>query len=163
MDHRKHHNWKSWLDEQVERLIGDGATDHLPGAGRPLDLEEDSNIPPEERLARRIMKDNDLPPAWVLLKQELDGERAALLHRLENYARDYGARLAEARRRNSLILEREADERWQRAGHKLRQDMETYNRKLLTYNVSAPPPFNQAIPLNVAEEMRGAARFYQPG
>lgn len=155
-------NWTSWLDKQAEKLIGDGNTAHLPGAGKPIDLSDDAWTPAEDRIAQKLMKDNDVLPAWMTLGQELDVERAALLERLEQYARAYGIRLKEARQKHSAILEREADDRWYHACKKIRADIDIYNSKLLTYNVSVPRPFSQKVPLNAAEEISKVEHFFRP-
>jgi hypothetical protein len=57
------------LEYLAERKIADaverGELDDLPGAGRPLDLEEDALIPEELRMAWRILRnsgfDSDFP------------------------------------------------------------------------------------------------------
>ena len=63
-------------DKPVEEKITDamerGEFDNLPGAGKPLRLEHDRLVPPEYRLAYRIMRDNDVLPDWVILQREID-------------------------------------------------------------------------------------------
>ncbi|MCO6411867.1 MAG: DUF1992 domain-containing protein, partial [Thiogranum sp.] len=42
-----------------------GVFDNLPGKGKPLNLNEDPNEPPEMRMATKILKNNELPPPWL--------------------------------------------------------------------------------------------------
>ncbi len=43
-------------DQKIEEAIKRGDFDNLPGKGRPINLDEDPNIPPELRVAYRILK-----------------------------------------------------------------------------------------------------------
>jgi hypothetical protein len=68
------------LDFLAERRIAEavsrGEFDHLPGAGRPLDLEEDPLVPEEMRVAYRILKNAGYVPEEVRTPAE---RRMALL------------------------------------------------------------------------------------
>lgn len=62
------------LDALVEQRIGEaiarGEFDHLPGAGRPLDLDDDLQVPEELRIANRILKNAGcVPPEAAQLAQ----------------------------------------------------------------------------------------------
>ena len=64
------------MDDLVDRHIKDamerGDFDNLPGFGKPLRLESDRMVPPEFRLAYRIMRDNDVQPEWIVLQKEIN-------------------------------------------------------------------------------------------
>lgn len=50
-------------EERIRKAQKDGQFDNLEGAGRPLELEDDSMIPPDLRMAYKILKNADcLPP-----------------------------------------------------------------------------------------------------
>ncbi|MDD4732183.1 MAG: DUF1992 domain-containing protein [Desulfovibrio sp.] len=50
-------------DEAIRKAQQEGGFDNLEGAGRPLRLEDDSMIPPDLRMAYKILKNADcLPP-----------------------------------------------------------------------------------------------------
>lgn len=58
-------------EERIARALAAGEFDALPGSGRPLDLGDDLLVPPEVRMANRILKNAGcLPP-------ELEAARAA--------------------------------------------------------------------------------------
>lgn len=64
-----------------------GAFDNLPGAGRPLDLDDDRLVPEDIRMAYRILKNAGFVPAEVDARRE-----AADLRKLIGAATDEPAR-----------------------------------------------------------------------
>jgi hypothetical protein len=157
MDQMK--RWESFIDEQVKRVIGDGDTHHLAGAGQPLNLDpNDPNVSDELRIAYKMMKDNEVAPEWVMTGQELTADKELILKRLNAYAKSYRGRMADAERAASFILMREADERWHQACERIRKDVEHYNKKLMNFNISAPREIKQRIPLDVEALIRNALK-----
>ncbi|MBW1682937.1 MAG: DUF1992 domain-containing protein [Deltaproteobacteria bacterium] len=59
----------------VERKIHEaqekGFFENLPGKGRPLELEDDSHIPEDLRLAYKVLKNADCLPPELELKKEI--------------------------------------------------------------------------------------------
>jgi hypothetical protein len=57
------------LDFLAERRIAEavsrGELDELPGAGRPLDLDDDRLVPEDQRVANRILKNAGVAPPEV--------------------------------------------------------------------------------------------------
>lgn len=149
-------DWQSWLDKQMQEAIGDGDMSNHAGAGKPLNLGNDDLTPADMRLAHKIMKDNGILPTWMQTGKELEDECESILTRIKQYARDYRGRVGDARRANSIIMENEADKRWQAACKRIREDVEAYNRKLLNYNITVPPQIGQRIPLNADAEIKKA-------
>lgn len=64
-----------------------GQLSDLPGAGTPLDLDEDPLIPEDLRMAYRILKNGGFVPPEVSALREV-GELEALVRREEGPARD---------------------------------------------------------------------------
>ena len=64
------------LDFLAEKVIAEaiarGELDDLPGAGRPLELDDDALIPEELRLAYRILKNAGYVPAEVETLKEIE-------------------------------------------------------------------------------------------
>ena len=51
------------VERRLEEAAANGELSNLPGEGRPLDLEDDALVPPELRVAYRILKNAGfLPP-----------------------------------------------------------------------------------------------------
>ena len=54
---------QSIAEQRIAEAQEQGAFDNLPGAGRPLQLEDDSHIPPELRMAYKVLRNAGcLPP-----------------------------------------------------------------------------------------------------
>ncbi len=58
-------------ERKIAEAMERGEFDHLPGKGRPLRLDDDELGGPAERLARKILKNADIPPLEVSLRREL--------------------------------------------------------------------------------------------
>lgn len=52
-------------EKKIAEAIERGELDDLPGAGRPLDLDDDALVPEDLRLAYRILKNAGYVPAEV--------------------------------------------------------------------------------------------------
>lgn len=148
--------WETLVDERIRALIGDGDMSGHPGAGRPLLLASDEHIPEDQRLVYKIMKDNDAVPAWVSLGFALRDRHDKIHRRLEQYAQDYLRRKQEAMQLGSFIRDRHADDRWQEALKRIREEISRYNGELLDYNLQVPPQIGQMVPLNPAELTQNA-------
>ena len=68
------------VDALIRAAITRGEFDNLPGHGKPLELDEDRDIPPEDRMTYRILKNSGfVPPEVQEMKaiQTLEGELEA--------------------------------------------------------------------------------------
>ena len=121
-------NWGSHVDQMIREAQRRGDFDNLPGAGKPLDLE-DNVFAGEMAAAFRIAKNANAAPLWVQLDKEIGEEKAALEAFLVKTAR-YLAEMkgtAELRER----------ERVRARGIYLKRVGEM-NKKILEYNVIRP-------------------------
>jgi hypothetical protein len=63
-------------ERRIEEAIARGELDELPGAGRPLELDDDRLVPEELRLAYRILKNAGyVPPEVEDLREIAELER----------------------------------------------------------------------------------------
>lgn len=76
-------HWESEIDRRIREHFAEIDVNKLPGAGKPLKLDDNPYEPPEMRLANKLLKDNDLPPAWILESRALDEERSAVLAQID--------------------------------------------------------------------------------
>ncbi len=81
--------------EAMER----GEFDRLPGAGQPLTLEDDSMVPPELRIAYKILKNAGCIPPELELRKEI-----LTLRDLIRTVEDEGERKAGVRELNRKLL-----------------------------------------------------------
>ncbi|WP_018864442.1 DUF1992 domain-containing protein [Thioalkalivibrio sp. ARh3] len=83
-------------EAQVEAKLAEAARrgefDDLPGAGRPLELDDDRDVPEELRMAFRVMKNAGYVPEAVRLRGEIASAEALLQAADDAAARDRAAR-----------------------------------------------------------------------
>jgi len=76
-------------EQRIAEAIANGDLDDLPGSGKPLELDDDSLLPEELRLAYRILKNAGfVPPEIESLKGSM-AERKLVLLRARIEARYY--------------------------------------------------------------------------
>jgi hypothetical protein len=86
-------------ENRILQAMQAGEFDNLTGKGQPLNLEEDSHIPPELRMAYKILKNADcLPPELELRKEVVQ------LQDLVAALPDEAEKLKQMRRLNFLML-----------------------------------------------------------
>ena len=86
-------------ENRILEAIEAGEFDNLQGKGRPLDLSDDSHIPPELRMAYKILRNADcLPPELELRKEVVQ------LQDLVAALPDEAEKLKQMRRLNFLIM-----------------------------------------------------------
>ena len=132
------HNYQSVIDQIFAKAEADGLMDNLPGQGKPLDLDDDTLVPEEDRLGLRMLKSSGFAPPWIEARREIDEERAKLAAWLTD-----------------------AKSRWPYLGTPARTAMHVaYRRKLddlqrliLNYNLTAPPGVAHVEGLRMAEEL----------
>jgi len=84
-------------EERERRAVEAGELDRLPGAGRPLRLDDDGGVPQEMRAAYRVLRNAGLVPEQVYVRRDID----ALLASFAGLAP--GDQRAEAARRLGLL------------------------------------------------------------
>ncbi|WP_018173925.1 MULTISPECIES: DUF1992 domain-containing protein [unclassified Thioalkalivibrio] len=91
-------------ETQVEAKLAEAARrgefDDLPGVGRPLELDDDRDVPQELRLAFRVMKNAGYVPEAVRLRGDIASAEALL------QAADDAATRDRAARRLRMLLDR---------------------------------------------------------
>jgi len=86
-------------ENRILQAMEAGEFDNLTGKGQPLNLEEDSHIPPELRMAYKILKNADcLPPELELRKEVVQ------LQDLVAAMPDEAEKLKQMRRLNFLMM-----------------------------------------------------------
>jgi hypothetical protein len=96
----------SIVEQRIAQAFAEGAFENLPGAGKPLDLDDDRMVPEELRVAYRILKNAGFIPPEVEQRREL-ADLAALLR----HATDDAARRRAAARLALLAAKLEAESR----------------------------------------------------
>lgn len=58
-------------EQRIQEAMERGEFDNLPGAGKPLTLEDDSHLPADLRIAYKILKNADCLPPELELRKEI--------------------------------------------------------------------------------------------
>jgi hypothetical protein len=98
-------------EEKIQAAMQTGQFNGLAGTGQPLDLRENPFEAAHERLANQVLKNADILPAWL-------EDRRAIEADLEKLRQAY----------SSSNLDR----------FQFHLQIETLNRRILAYNLSAP-------------------------
>jgi len=67
-------------EARIQEALRAGELSNLPGAGKPLQLDDDSMIPRELRAAYRILKNSGFLPPEIQLRKEIHEAEQLLLH-----------------------------------------------------------------------------------
>lgn len=70
-------------EQRIEEAIKQGSFENLPGSGRPLQLENTDHIPPELRMAYKILKNAGCLPPELAERKEIN-ELADLLDQCQD-------------------------------------------------------------------------------
>ncbi len=132
-------NFESLVDQQIRAAEAAGQFRDLPGAGKPLDLGDDKDIPEELRAGFRILKNAGVAPAWIELQKRVREEQEALERWLERCNR----RWPNLGPTDRAALRAEHDEK-----------IGDLNKLITVYNLTAPPVAGQ-LPLLVLAQERG--------
>lgn len=124
------------IDEILRTAMQDGAFDDLPGAGRPLRLDDNPHEHPDWRLANHVLKNSGFLPQWLETRKEIEQEIEVARADLLRPRRTGGA----------------AGDR-QRAAEAFRQRVIEINRKIRTYNLQAPSVSLHLPPLDAQREI----------
>jgi len=124
--------WARIVDHLLGEAIGDGDISDLPGAGKPLALNEDSHTPPDQRAAFKIMQDNEVAPGWVTLAKSVEQSEAEIRAEVESRAKD--AALAAGRSASAG----QANRKRSRYVNQLEERIERHNRDVILHNLKAP-------------------------
>ena len=85
-------------EQAIEKAMQEGVFDNLPGMGKPLLLEDDSNVPPDCRMAYKILRNSGHVPPEVAEMKEYDSLVEAL-----STCRDEQERYRQIRKLNFLV------------------------------------------------------------
>ena len=130
--------WEMVVDQLVQEVIGNGDVSHLPGAGKPLHLDDDSLTPAELRAAHKILGDHNVMPDWISSRKLLDQAERNLQKQILGRAARYIAGKRTTHPPGQAKLESLLEEDWKRSRDKFLEQIERYNRDVLNQNLKVP-------------------------
>jgi len=152
-------DWATIIDEQIKQAIREGQFDNLPGAGKPLKLDDDPNTPPDMRLAHQILRANDLVPNWIQEGRVLDEKRARLVSELNRAFQLYRQAVNEAVGSDTPELRRQrAEIYWSGAQKQFREAANSLNRQITGFNLKLPKGIAHLAVIDVRREIEQVAR-----
>lgn len=137
--------YQDYIEEIIQEAIERGEFDNLAGAGKPLNLDQEDNpFAGDKAAGYRVLKQSGYAPPEIELLKEIRRERTHLEQKHERL-RARGAYL-----RTRAVPPFESEKRAYNASvTKALQDydeqLRTLNKKILTFNLSVPPPLHVAI------------------
>jgi hypothetical protein len=133
--------WQSAVDKAIQRAMEEGRMENLPGTGKPLQLDDDPNVPYELRLAHKTLRDNDLAPEWIMMGKDLEKTEAKLRDEARRAVNIYQRAMRDAEQAAPGMAHSyrsNAEKVWDAARRALRESAATYNRQVLAYNLKVP-------------------------
>lgn len=79
-------------ERRIVEAMEHGEFDNLPGAGRPLLLDDDAGVPESLRMAYRVMKNAGVLPPEIDLRREIASVQSAIAALSEDEPRSVGFR-----------------------------------------------------------------------
>lgn len=77
-------DWESAIDRAIQAARERGEFDNLAGTGRPLRWD-DEHVPPEWRMANRLLKNAGYAPSWIEDDKWIRAERKAIRQLLDDF------------------------------------------------------------------------------
>jgi hypothetical protein len=111
------------VEQRILEGMEQGLFDDLPGAGKPLNLDEDQYVPDDLKMAFRMLRSTGLTPLWVEMNREIREDIA----RMERFREHIHGKLAEISAIELAHRRREYADR-----------IKDINAKILNYNIIAP-------------------------
>lgn len=139
--------WESLVDRQIREAMEAGEFEDLPGLGKPIVWDDDENTPEDLRMAYKIMRENDLAPAWIMQGRELVEKHEKLMQAARKTARAYKEALADP------VAYVQAEARYQKALALLREQTARLNREIVSYNLKLPRGVAHRPTVNIDHEM----------
>lgn len=155
-------NWQALIDQMVRESIGDGDISHLPGAGKPLNLDDDPYTPNDKRVAFKIMKEYDAAPDWMMLGKTVEQTEEKLRKQIKIRATRYQHQHANALRKGIILEEIKIENSWITYIEEFTDRIDRYNKEVLLYNLNVPKsiPHKQIL---VSEKLIATALQHAKG
>jgi len=131
----RYQRWQSEIDRAISEMLEQAQAQGLPGEGRPLRLDDNEFTPNDQRMAFKLLKDNEIVPEWIMRGKDLEAFNARIKVKLLKAAKAYRMQLSLAQK---AAEKHNAEKRWQSAQQKLQADVERYNDQVLSYNLVVP-------------------------
>jgi DnaJ family protein C protein 28 len=135
------------IEEHIRRAMEEGLFEDLPGKGKPLRLDDDSLEDPEWRMANRIMRNSGFSLPWIEKNREIE---TALETARATLRRCWVWSQASNKEGYSTAF---VEEEWQKAVAKFRDEIQSINQQIASYNLETPSLKFQRQSIKVEKEL----------
>jgi len=143
--------FEDYVGQQIREAMERGEFDNLPGAGKPLRLEEDVYAG-DRALAYHLLKSNGYAPNEIELAKEIRVEHERIEKRLAAVRRQ--RQTLRSRRVPPFASEKRAfNAALAKAAADYEKALRDLNRRILTLNLTAPAPLHRS-PFDVEKLVR---------
>jgi hypothetical protein len=148
---------RNLVDDLIEDGRQRGIFDNLKGQGKPLELERNAYEGSME-LANRLLKDNQLRPAWIsqriVVLEKIEALREAISRAWGRYEPAFQFAQGEGQRSGLAIGWDDECRRWE-------EEISKLNRLIEDYNLKRPSDRLEIFKVRLADELqRAGARRY---
>jgi DnaJ family protein C protein 28 len=150
--------WGDLITQRIEEAMRRGDFDNLKGHGKPMLVEPEPNVPEDMQMAFRILRNNDMAPAWI-------ADRKEMLRSIDAWRAEFQRVAAEA---HSAWIAAASDERhaqirknWERWLARWDGEIVEMNRLIGTFNLKQPIARLEIFKLRLDDELKkvGMARI----
>lgn len=148
---RSMEEWADLVTKRIEEGMRRGDFDNLPGHGKPLPPEQDSLVPDDQKMAFKLLKNNDMTPTWI-------GDRKEMLRTIEGWREQFQRIVHEA---HSAWVAAGTDKRrvqvrqsWERWIARWEGEIAELNRRINTINLKQPVTHLEIFKLRLDDELR---------
>ncbi len=147
---RLRHERQDLIEELIQEGMDGGLFDNLPGKGKPLNLNKNPYAA-DMQLANELLKENDLPPAWILQRNEILAKmaklRAEIVRQWAWHEREFSIAIADKGR---LTI------RWDDCCLKWIGEISELNKAIDAFNLKRPFDNIEIFKLNLESELKRA-------
>ncbi|MDD3852524.1 MAG: DUF1992 domain-containing protein [Syntrophomonadaceae bacterium] len=138
------------VENQILKAQQEGKFNNLPGAGKPLDLQENPYEPPELRMVFKILKDNNFAPHWIELGKDIDSDLEKFWQEVD-YFRRYTQMIWREKHTEDVIARYENKKK--HFYYESRITLDKISKKIVDYNLHCPTFQLGRANISVEDEM----------
>ncbi len=149
--YRMRHERQDLIEELIQEGQERGLFANLPGQGKPLNLQKNP-YEKDMELANKLLKENDLPPAWILQRKRIlagiDQLRADIRRQWAWHERAFAAAPAEDKGRLTIS--------WDDYCREWSARVADLNRQIENFNLKRPLDHLEILKLHLDRELAQA-------
>ena len=119
--------WEPLIDRLIRESMDRGEFDNLPGAGQPIDLNENPYEQPELRTVHRLLRNAGFAPAWIEERKDIERELQRAF-----------VTVGRAKKLYCKTPDDSTHPDWLRAMKEFRECVDELNQRIRIYNLKTP-------------------------